>query len=163
VTVNFKDIEALIRLFEHSDWDELRVETGDVQLVVSSDPAAQPLTGTAAAKLTTEASAAPAAPAIQDEPAAAAESDGMLVIRAPNLGTFYRAPKPGASSYVEIGQEVNPDTEVCLIEVMKLFTSVRAGVSGRIVRVCVGDGAMIEYDEPLFHVEPIAEAAQAAE
>ena len=170
--VSFKDIESLIRLFERSDWDELRVETPDLQLVISDDAAARPLTGAATATVsmkpatkTGTAAAAPAAPSQDETPAATATEadDGLLVIRAPNLGTFYRAPKPGAPPYIEIGQEVSPDTEVCLIEVMKLFTSVKAGVSGRIVRVCVGDGVMIEHDEPLFHVEPTVEAARAAE
>ena len=79
------------------------------------------------------------------------------------LYTYWKMPKPGAPPYIEIGQEVSPDMEVCLIEVMKLFTSVKAGVSGRIVRICVGDGVMIEHDEPLFYVEPTVEAARAAE
>jgi biotin carboxyl carrier protein len=82
--------------------------------------------------------------------------DGLVAIRAPNLGTFYRAPKPGAAPYVELGQIVEADTEVCLIEVMKLFTPVKAGLSGRIVKICVEDGKMVEYDAPLFFIEPVA-------
>lgn len=169
--VSFKDIESLIRLFERSNWNELRVETTDLQLVISDDAAARPLTGAPTAKISmtpapkTSTTAAMPTALSQDETHAdtAMETDGMLVIRAPNLGTFYRAPKPGAPPYIEIGQEVSPDMDVCLIEVMKLFTSVKAGVSGRIVRICVGDGVMIEHDEPLFYVEPTVEAAQAAE
>ena len=85
-----------------------------------------------------------------------------MPITAPNLGTFYRAPKPGAAPYVEVGQHIGEATEVCLIEVMKLFTPVRAGVSGRIAAACVEDGEMVEFGAPLFLVEPEAEAAETA-
>jgi acetyl-CoA carboxylase biotin carboxyl carrier protein len=78
----------------------------------------------------------------------------MLVIRAPNLGTFYRAPKPGAPPYVEVGQRVEPDTEVCLIEVMKLFAPVRAGLSGVVREIRARDGEMVEFDQALIVVEP---------
>ncbi len=75
-------------------------------------------------------------------------------MRAPNLGTFYRSPKPGAAPYVTVGQTVGADTEVCLIEVMKLFTSVLAGVGGAVRRVLVEDAELVEYDQPLFLIEP---------
>ena len=84
----------------------------------------------------------------------AAVPDGMLVIRAPNLGTFYRAPKPGAPPYVEVGQRVEPDTEVCLIEVMKLFAPVRAGLTGIVREIRARDGEMVEFDQALILVEP---------
>ncbi len=84
----------------------------------------------------------------------AAVPPGLTAIRAPNVGTFYRAPKPGAPPYVELGQAVTGDTEVCLIEVMKLFTPVRAGVAGTVREVCVSDGELVEHDQVLFLVEP---------
>ncbi len=77
-------------------------------------------------------------------------------MRAPNLGTFYRAPKPGAPPYVRIGQHVDPTTELCLIEVMKLFTSVFAGVSGFVRQVLVEDAELVEFDQALFLIEPDA-------
>ena len=89
-------------------------------------------------------------------------ADGLVPITAPNLGTFYRAPKPGVAPYVEVGQQVGEATEVCLIEVMKLFTPVRAGISGRIAKACVEDGEMVEFGAPLFLVEPEAETAETA-
>ncbi|MGB0213780.1 acetyl-CoA carboxylase biotin carboxyl carrier protein, partial [Algiphilus sp.] len=106
----------------------------------------------AAAPATTAAPPTPdAAPAPGPEPAAA---DDATVVHAPNLGTFYRAPKPGAAPYVEVGQRVEADTEVCLIEVMKLFTPVVAGVAGTVQRVLVEDGDMVEHDQALFHIAP---------
>lgn len=159
----FKDVEALIRVFDQSDWHELKLEIEGLALTLSNDPTA----GRRGAEAHAPAAPLPAvphapAPAIQrplsKQHAAPSEAvpEGLVAIRAPNLGTFYRAPKPGAAPYVDVGQSVEPDTEVCLIEVMKLFTPVKAGVGGRIVRVCVEDGRMVEYDAPLFYVEPAA-------
>ena len=80
----------------------------------------------------------------------------MVAVRAPNLGTFYRAPKPGAPAYVEVGQVIDADTEVCLIEVMKLFTPVKSGVKGTVRQIVVNDGTMVEYEQILVIVEPAA-------
>jgi acetyl-CoA carboxylase biotin carboxyl carrier protein len=81
-------------------------------------------------------------------------AEGLLAVRAPNLGTFYRAPKPGAPAYVEVGQLVEADTEVCLIEVMKLFTPVRAGNAGTVREICIADGQMVEFGQLLVTIEP---------
>ena len=156
MTIDRKEVEALIRLFERSDWHELRLETDGLKLVLSKDADAAAL-GSA----TAEAAAVSAEQAPPDS-ADAAPADGLVPITAPNLGTFYRAPKPGVAPYVEVGQQVSEATEVCLIEVMKLFTPVRAGISGRIARACVEDGEMVEFGAPLFLVEPEAEAAETA-
>ena len=73
-----------------------------------------------------------------------------MIITAPNLGTFYRAPKPGAAPYVEVGSSFAIGDELCLIEVMKLFTSVRAEQAGRLLAILAEDGAMVEAGQPLF-------------
>jgi len=162
VTQRFKDVEALIRLFEQSSWHEMRLEVDGLSLVLSNDPRAgeraTPAAAPAQAPRATPPSAGGAASSAKAPPAIATTEipDGLVAICAPNLGTFYRAPKPGAAPYVEIGQSVEPDSEVCLIEVMKLFTPVKAGLRGRLVRVCVEDGRMVDYDAPLFLVEPAA-------
>jgi acetyl-CoA carboxylase biotin carboxyl carrier protein len=72
------------------------------------------------------------------------------VVSAPNLGTFYRAPKPGAAPYVELGSTIAAGDDLCLIEVMKLFTVVMAHISGRVVGIMVDDGVMVEAGQPLF-------------
>lgn len=156
------DIEALIEIFDRSDWAELKLATAGLRIHLSKDGKirATSMDGFSA----TTAADGPArdvtpVPAITAAPPAArphlpALQEGLIAIRAPNLGTFYRAPKPGAAPYVEIGQRIGADTEVCLIEVMKLFTPVRGGVTGEIVQVCVGEGEMVEYDQPLFLVRP---------
>ena len=93
-------------------------------------------------------------PAASTAPSQIAIPEGMVAVRAPNLGTFYRAPKPGAPAYVEVGQQIDAGTEVCLIEVMKLFTPVKAGVAGTVREVCVDDAAMVEFEQVLVIIEP---------
>lgn len=159
-----EDIESLIEIFEESDWRELSVSVKGLDLFLSKDrdatgpqrpggngaDAGQPsIASQATAARAAEAAAQPAEPAAED-----AAPEGLVTVRAPNLGTFYRSPKPGAEPYVEVGDEVDTDTEICLIEVMKLFTPVAAGVKGVVRKVCVEDGDMVEHDQPLFHIEP---------
>ena len=78
---------------------------------------------------------------------------GHAFVKAANLGTFYRAPKPGAPPYVNVGDTVAPDDEVCLIEVMKMFTPLRAGVKGVVREILVDDSSLVEFDQRLFLVE----------
>ena len=75
------------------------------------------------------------------------------------LGTFYRAPKPGAPPFVEVGQWVSEEDTVCIIEVMKLFSTIKAGVRGRIERISAEDGQMVEFHQALFWVDAAAEEA----
>ena len=77
-----------------------------------------------------------------------------MAVKAPHLGTFYRAPKPGVAPFVEVGQAVEPSTEVCLLEVMKLFTTVAAGAKGVVRRICVDDAVLVEFGQTLFYLEP---------
>ena len=153
-----RDIEALVRIFDESDWDELRVAIGGVEIYLSKNPQDR-LQPVATAVPQSDGRAAPTAaavPAAGRKPAAQTIPDGMAAVRAPNLGTFYRAPKPGAPPYVAVGQKVDASTEVCLIEVMKLFTSVRAGVTGTVREVLAEDAQLVEFDQPLFLIEPFA-------
>ena len=154
--ISQNDIEALIELFDRSDWRELRVVGDGIDLFVSKDPNARRSIDRAV--VASAGAAAPpvtAAPTPVAQPTAARTPPAHLVaIRAPCLGTFYNAPKPGAPPFVSIGQSVSLDTEVCLIEVMKLFTTVRAGVIGTIRELLVADTELVEFDQPLFYVEP---------
>jgi acetyl-CoA carboxylase biotin carboxyl carrier protein len=155
-----RDVEALVRIFDESDWDELRVAIGGTEIYLSKNPesrlqpvaAAVPHSDGRAASSAVAGAAAP----VGRKSAAQTIPDGMALVRAPNLGTFYRAPKPGASPYVAVGQKVEASTEVCLIEVMKLFTSVRAGVTGTVREVLAEDAQLVEFDQPLFLIEPHA-------
>jgi acetyl-CoA carboxylase biotin carboxyl carrier protein len=165
-----EDIEALLEAFDNSEWEELRLKIEGLEVFLSKKPVARtspappighhashpaPFTPMHATAL----SAAPHATALASgaakaKPFSAEAPDHWVAVRAPNLGTFYRAPKPGAPPYVSVGQRVDAETEVCLIEVMKLFTSVLAGVAGTVRKVLVEDADLVEYDQPLFLIEP---------
>ena len=133
--LNEDDVREILRLIDESDVAELRIETDELSLHVVRDdlPAAGP-------------ERVPAPPA--------AATDGAITIAAPMLGTFYRAPAPGAPPFVDVGTRVDPDTVVCLIEVMKMMNPVPAGVAGTIVEVCVENAELVEYEAALFHVQP---------
>ncbi|MCO5164109.1 MAG: acetyl-CoA carboxylase biotin carboxyl carrier protein [Mesorhizobium sp.] len=164
MTIKPQDIATLVELFEASDWDELHVQIEGMHIFLSTDPnarlASTPATaatisaGPVAAQPAAASPVAPAAVAPAKASAAAEVPSSWVAVKAPNLGTFYRAPKPGAAPFVEVGQSVDTETEICLLEVMKLFTAVRAGVKGTVRRVCVKDADMVEFGETLFYVEP---------
>jgi acetyl-CoA carboxylase biotin carboxyl carrier protein len=164
-----KDVEALIETFDNSDWQDLYLKIGDFKIFLSKTPiplapgASPPLLAADPAPVVAMQGTASVAPSRGEKHpaagggAATAAADApphWIAVRAPNLGTFYRAPKPGAPPYVSVGQKVDADTEVCLIEVMKLFTSVLAGVAGTVRKVLVQDAELVEYDQPLFLIEP---------
>ena len=144
-------LRVLIEEFTRSGIATLHVRSGDFELLLSNDSATPSLArGGQVAAAPVAAPAATAAPAAAVVQAVSAVPDGAVILIAPNLGTFYRAPKPGAAAYVEIGGRVAAGDEICLIEVMKLFTGVRAEVAGTIVAVLAEDGAMVEAGQPLF-------------
>ena len=150
------DIEQLAALFTANGWSELRVRAGDVEILFSTDSAAASL-GSGAAAFAVESIAAPAATPAASQPPIAAEADApdpsWIPIEAPNLGTFYRSPKPGSLPFVNVGERVAADSEICLIEVMKLFTSVQAGIAGIIRAVCADDAELVEAGRILFYIE----------
>lgn len=143
MTLTAKDVAQIARLLEESSFDELSLELDGLKLTLRRSGAA-----TAATPSEPDAASAPAATS-----AAPAPSDEQTsCVRAPLLGTFYRAPKPGAPPFVEIGSGVEEDTIIGIIEVMKLMNAVRAGTRGRVVDVLAQDGALVEYGEPLMRV-----------
>lgn len=150
------EILELLKLLNESKFDELRLEMNGLKLVLSKGAAG-------AAQLAPDALPAPPAPPAPapesggvEEAAAAPEDEGLAAVRSPILGIFYRAPQPGAPPFVEAGSEVGAEDTVCLIEVMKLFNTVKAGVTGRIARICAENGKMVEHGQVLFLIEPAA-------
>jgi acetyl-CoA carboxylase biotin carboxyl carrier protein len=163
------DVREILRIIDESELDELRIETPDFRLHVRRGGAPLPPEAPAAdapPRVAAEpgGAAAPearepgaeAAPPAAPPPAEVAESNGAATIEAPMLGTFYRASAPGEEPFVDVGSEVEPDTVVCLIEVMKMMNSVKAGVAGTVVEVCARNAELVEYGEPLFRVDPAA-------
>lgn len=154
------DLQLLAEQFLASGWTELRVRTGDTEILFSLDPNSPGL-GSApalapappAAPASAHTATAPAATPAEGTATTAIDPTWVPVV-APNLGTFYRAPKPGAPPFVEVGSTVQEDTEVCLLEVMKLFTSVKAGRAGKIVRICAADSELVDAGRILYYIQP---------
>ncbi len=147
------DLEQLIAEFEASGLRELHVVRDGMEIYLSNDGNSVGLNSGAVAAAAPSANAAPIAAPVSvaaAAPAATNMPDGAIVIRAPYLGTFYRAPKPGSAPYVEVGDAVTAESELCLVEVMKLFTTVRADSGGTIHAILASDGALVEADQPLF-------------
>jgi acetyl-CoA carboxylase biotin carboxyl carrier protein len=160
--MDFKQIQELIKMINKSNIGEVTIEekgfkviikqkeepaqnfiTGGSQMPVSYAPQPQPQAGS---------SAAPAA--LSDKPKADATPDNLITIKSPMIGTFYRSASPGKPQFVQVGDEVTPGKVVCIIEAMKLFNEIESEVKGRIVKVLVEDASPVEYDQPLFLVEP---------
>lgn len=139
------DIREILRLIDEADVEELRVETEAFSLHVlfRSDAETAP---------PPPAPAGDVAPVTGSREGAAA--DDLHTISAPLLGTFYRAEAPGSAPFVAVGARVEPDTVVCLIEVMKMMNSVPAGVVGTVVEVCVDNAQLVEFGAALFQVRP---------
>jgi acetyl-CoA carboxylase biotin carboxyl carrier protein len=158
-----EDVLHILKLIDESKFDYFQLEVGELKITVSKgDPipiAGTPTQPAPAAPSPSPAVAKPAAAQTQSAPATpaakpAAIPEGMVPITAPLLGTFYVAPEPGAPSFVKVGQQVTEDTTVGLIEVMKVFNSVRAAVSGTIVDVVAQNGQFVEFGQTLFIVKP---------
>lgn len=161
MSLNYEEIAEILKIIDSSSCDELIVETGDVKLVVRRNGmAGAPPT---IREMSTPATAepAPAAPA-RLVPAAATPAAGIaagvdqIVITAPMVGTFYRAPSPDTAPFVEIGSVVRKGDPVCLIEVMKLFTTINAECDGRVVQIGVENGELVEFGQTLFVFEPVS-------
>lgn len=146
------DIDDILRLIDSSDFDELRLEMGDMKLELRRR-GASPATPAPAA---TPAEAPKAeAPKPQAEVAApVVSSGGGSEVPAPLLGTFYHAPKPGAAPFIKVGDTVAPDTVIGIIEVMKLMNQVEAGVAGTVTEIVAPDGELVEHGQPLIRVQP---------
>lgn len=155
------DVLHILKLIDESKFDYFQLEVGELKITVSKG---EPIPLAGSAPQPAAVIPAPAAkPAVTPAPAAAATApaakpaaipEGMLPITAPLLGTFYVAPEPGAPPFVKVGQQITEDTTVGLIEVMKVFNSVRATVNGTIVEVVAQNGQFVEFGQTLFIVKP---------
>jgi acetyl-CoA carboxylase biotin carboxyl carrier protein len=161
--MDLKDIQALIKFVAKSGAQEVSLETEDfkINIKTASDAAAQPTYIQAVAPqapvqmAAAPAPAAPAAPAPAAPAAPAAdESSKYITIKSPMIGTFYRSPSPEADVFVKVGDSISAGDVLCIVEAMKLFNEIESEISGKIVKVLVDDRTPIEYDQPLFLVDP---------
>lgn len=163
---NEQQVLATLRLIEESDYDEVRLETDGFRLHVRKSGAPAPLDDRpVSAPPAAPSSARPRAVGAGRQPPAQAAAGrpaagetvvppGMVAIRAPIIGTFYRAPAPHLPPFIEAGAEVMPDDTVCLIEVMKLFNTLKAGVAGKVVKILAQNAAPVARDQVLMIIEP---------
>lgn len=162
-----------LRMIEASDYDEVRIESGDFKLHVRRNGVPATLGNTSAAppsavppavvaqSTSPGRAAAPAnLPASSTLTTASSDEEaappGVNVVRAPMIGTFYRAPAPQSPPFVEAGAQVKAGDTICLVEVMKLFNTIKADVDGKVVRVLAQNAATVRKDQPLFWIEPSA-------
>ncbi|MFY7910936.1 MAG: acetyl-CoA carboxylase biotin carboxyl carrier protein [Emticicia sp.] len=157
-----KDIQKLIDFISQSGLDEVNIETSELKLAIKRYSNAAPVAVQAQPAYVAPAPvvaapapapvAAPATPAAA--PAPAAEASNLITIKSPMIGTFYRSPGPDKANFVEVGDEVSTGKVVCIIEAMKLFNEIESEISGKIVKVLVENATPVEFDQPLFLVEP---------
>jgi acetyl-CoA carboxylase biotin carboxyl carrier protein len=159
MSMDIKQIQDLIKFVSKSGVNEVSIEEKDFKItiktnqeptyVTASVPAAVP----AAAPMPLPAAPAAAAPAAA-APVAATENANYVTIKSPMIGTFYRSPGPDKPAFVNVGDEITAGKVICIVEAMKLFNEIESEVSGKIVKVLVDDAQPIEYDQPLFLVDP---------
>ena len=162
--MDFKQIQELIKMINKSNIGEVSIEEKGFKLTIKQKE--EPVQQLIAAPIQTQPVAAMSAPALAasqaaataaaEKPSKAAEAPAgnTVTIKSPMIGTFYRSPSPDKSSFVNVGDEVEPGKVVCIIEAMKLFNEIESEVKGRIVKVLAEDASPVEYDQPLFLVEP---------
>ncbi|MBK6715720.1 MAG: acetyl-CoA carboxylase biotin carboxyl carrier protein [Burkholderiales bacterium] len=163
MSISHDDVERIIRLLEASQFDELHLELEGLKLDLrrrGAAPAAPRVSTAPPAPVPTAASssaaASPSSAVQQAAPSSTlvAVNTGLVDIKAPMLGTLYLAPKPGAEPFVRVGSQVEPDSVIGIVEVMKLMNSVAAGVSGEVVEVVAPDSQLVEFDQVLIRVRP---------
>jgi acetyl-CoA carboxylase biotin carboxyl carrier protein len=150
-----KEIQKLIDFIAQSGLDEVNIETTDLKIKVKrygSAPVVSVAPQAAPAPVSNSLSAAAQIPSAPAEPVASAS---LITIKSPMIGTFYRASNPETPAFASIGDEIIPGKVVCVIEAMKLFNEIESEISGRIVKVLVENATPVEFDQPLFLVEPI--------
>lgn len=157
-----KELLNLIRFVAKAGVSEVKYKTKDFEINIKT-----PLAGSEApisfapqpvayqAPVATSVASAPATtPAAEVKADSSADESKYVTIKSPMIGTFYRKPSPDKDLFVNVGSEVKNDTVVCVIEAMKLFNQIEAEVSGKIVKILVDDASPVEYDQPLFLVDP---------
>ena len=159
--MDIKEIQNLIKFVAKSGASEVKLEMEDVKITIKTGTGKTETTIVQAAPMAAMPQAATPAPAAAPvaEPAAPAKAasndeDKYIVVKSPIIGTFYRKPAPDKPNFVEVGSDINSGDTVCVIEAMKLFNEIESEVSGKIVKVLVDDSSPVEFDQPLFLVDP---------
>lgn len=157
--MDIKQIQELIKFVSRSGVNEVAIEQENFKITIKTNQAPTIVQATVpaqiAAPVVTAATPAPVAPAETSTAAPVEDTSKYITVKSPMIGTFYRSSSPDKPSFVNVGDEVAVGKVVCIIEAMKLFNEIESEVSGRIVKVLVDNASPVEYDQPLFLVEPI--------
>lgn len=159
--MDIKEIQNLIKFVAKSGASEVKLEMDDVKITIrtGSDQEityvqqAQPMQAAAAPQTVAPAAPTTAAP-VAAAPPATSENDKYITVKSPIIGTFYRKPSPDKPTFVEVGDSIKEGDTLCIIEAMKLFNEIESEVSGTIVKVLIDDSSPVEFDQPLFLVDP---------
>ena len=157
-----KDIQKLIDFISQSGLDEVNIETSELKLAIKRYSNAAPVVVQAQPTYAAPAPVAAAPAPVQQVTTAApvvavpvAEASNLITIKSPMIGTFYRSAGPDKPNFVDAGDDVEIGKVVCIIEAMKLFNEIESEISGKIVKVLVENATPVEFDQPLFLVEPV--------
>ncbi len=157
--MDFKQIQELIKIVNKSNIGEVTIEEGGKKVTIKQKKEPRPIMAGGASYSVQPATSAPAlsqaaAPPADNKTAAEPKADNLITIKSPMIGTFYRQAGPGKPIFANVGDEVSIGKVVCIIEAMKLFNEIESEVKGKIVKVLVDDASPVEYDQPLFLVDP---------
>jgi acetyl-CoA carboxylase biotin carboxyl carrier protein len=157
--MDIKQIQELVKLINKTSIGEITIEEDGRKITIKQkkDPVQNIVATTTTQSLSPQPSSQATAPAATAPPAkqeAAPKADNLITIKSPMIGTFYRQAGPGKPIFANVGDEVTPGKVVCIIEAMKLFNEIESEVKGKIVKVLVEDASPVEYDQPLFLVDP---------
>ena len=164
--MNIKEIQDLIKFVAKSGVNEVEIEQKDFKIVIKSEDkkakvqeqiivqTAAPVAQLPAATTTTTTTAAPVVSAPVVETPVSDEDSKYITIKSPMIGTFYRSSSPDKDAFVAVGDVIKPGDTICIIEAMKLFNEIEAEMSGKIIKVLVDDATPVQYDQPLFLVDP---------
>jgi acetyl-CoA carboxylase biotin carboxyl carrier protein len=159
--MDIKQIQELIKFVSRSGVNEVAIEQKDFKITIRTNQTPTIINTTVAAPTPAAPAVLPAAAAappavIENKPAApVVDNSNYITIKSPMIGTFYRSATPDKPSFVNVGDEVTVGKVICIIEAMKLFNEIESEVSGRIVKVLVDNASPVEYDQPLYLVEPM--------
>lgn len=157
MSLRYDEIAEILKIIDSSSCDEFIVETGDVKLVVRRNSAsgkAELVSEPATPAMPATAASCALQSAMRATPATVETTADQIEVTAPMVGTFYRAPSPDALPFVEVGSVVREGQPLCLIEVMKLFTTINSEIAGRVVQIGAKNGELVEYGRTLFVIEP---------
>jgi acetyl-CoA carboxylase biotin carboxyl carrier protein len=157
--MDIKEIQNLIKFVAKSGASEVKLEMQDVKITIRTGAGKTETTILQTApvasmpQVPTPVASQPVAPEAS-APVAESDEDKYITVKSPIIGTFYRKPSPDKSNFVEVGSDISVGDTVCVIEAMKLFNEIESEVSGKIVKVLVDDSSPVEFDQPLFLVDP---------